>query len=492
MFLFVICGLALIISLGLPGATQNGGGYESFGSKTVASVGTEDISTGELAEELSKRDEQLRKMFASQLKTEQGRAMYNQFRQSQLDPGRILDELIQRRIFYYIFDEQKLEVSRAAIRDQLETLPYFKKDGVFSAEVYKKLVAVPNQFENGIRDQLKSQRVMAPFAQLGVNILPSEVSLARAMNKKREFEVLEVPAKVIKQVPSVSEAQITDFLADPKHDAELQNYYNRNIKTFKQPEEISARHILIKEEDGGLKKAKEVNEEIDTKKISFVEAAKKYSKDVSNASKGGELGYFAKGVMDPEFEKAAFALRKTGDKSDVVKSSFGYHLIQLIDRKPGTNNTFADSKKLVTKEYLADRARSDQVKGLMANWLKSPNGPTPAQLKPYGLSWTKTPWGIGQRGLGTLPEKDIPTKDLLALNKSKPLLPRVFESDNGHVLIRYSSEKEEMITAEEVATQKMIRILDSYFQRYKKNLEAGKKITRSEKLIAEANRATQI
>ena len=65
----------------------------------------------------------------------------------------------------------------------------------------------------------------------------------------------------------------------------------------------------------------------------FAALAKKYSQDESNAQQGGDLDYFGRGRMVPEFENAAFAL-KPGEISDLVKTEFGYHVIKLVDRKP--------------------------------------------------------------------------------------------------------------------------------------------------------------
>jgi peptidyl-prolyl cis-trans isomerase C len=90
--------------------------------------------------------------------------------------------------------------------------------------------------------------------------------------------------------------------------------------------EVHACHILVKNE----KKAKEVQEKLD-KGMSFAEAARKYSNCPSSRS-GGDLGWFGKGQMVSEFEKAAFE----GEKGKIlgpVKTKFGYHLIKVVDRK---------------------------------------------------------------------------------------------------------------------------------------------------------------
>lgn len=90
--------------------------------------------------------------------------------------------------------------------------------------------------------------------------------------------------------------------------------------------EVHAAHILVKTD----KKAKEVLDKLN-KGLSFAEAARKYS-DCPSSKNGGDLGWFRKGKMVPEFEKAAFESDK-GKLLGPVKTQFGYHLIKVLDKK---------------------------------------------------------------------------------------------------------------------------------------------------------------
>ena len=87
---------------------------------------------------------------------------------------------------------------------------------------------------------------------------------------------------------------------------------------------IHCAHILVEK----LSVAQELRAKI-VKGESFANLAKEYSIDVSK-KRSGDLGFFGRGVMVPEFEKAAFALQK-GQVSDVVKTQFGYHIIKRLD-----------------------------------------------------------------------------------------------------------------------------------------------------------------
>jgi parvulin-like peptidyl-prolyl isomerase len=74
----------------------------------------------------------------------------------------------------------------------------------------------------------------------------------------------------------------------------------------------------------------------------FAELAKKYSDDPGSKNKGGDLGFFTKGRMVPEFESAAFSL-KPGELSDPVKTDFGYHLIEVQEKKAGSSPDKTDA-----------------------------------------------------------------------------------------------------------------------------------------------------
>ncbi len=87
---------------------------------------------------------------------------------------------------------------------------------------------------------------------------------------------------------------------------------------------VHCAHILVEK----LSLAQELKTKI-AKGESFANLAKQYSIDVSK-KRGGDVGYFGRGMMVPEFEKAAFSLEK-GQVSDIVKTQFGYHIIKRLD-----------------------------------------------------------------------------------------------------------------------------------------------------------------
>jgi foldase protein PrsA len=139
-------------------------------------------------------------------------------------------------------------------------------------------------------------------------------------------------------------------------DKELKDYYD-NYKP-----EIKARHILVADEA----KANEVKQKLDGG-AKFEDVAKEYSTDTASAQNGGDLGWFGAGKMDPDFEKAAYAL-KVNEISGPVKSQFGYHLIQVTDKKE--KKSYEDMKKQVEYEVKSSKLTTEEINKAMERELK--------------------------------------------------------------------------------------------------------------------------
>jgi len=128
-------------------------------------------------------------------------------------------------------------------------------------------------------------------------------------------------------------------------DAELKKFYDENKEKFKTGEQVKASHILVKTE----KEAQDLLAQLKGGAV-FEDLAKKYSTD-SSASKGGDLGWFSRGAMVPEFDKAVFSL-KEGETSGIVKTQFGYHIIKLTGKRPAGIRAFDEVKEQIKTNLL--------------------------------------------------------------------------------------------------------------------------------------------
>jgi foldase protein PrsA len=134
-------------------------------------------------------------------------------------------------------------------------------------------------------------------------------------------------------------------------DAEIKDYYDKNKESLGTPEQIHARHILVKDEA----KAKELYDKLKANPADFEKLAKENSEDPGSKDKGGDLGTFGKGAMVPEFETAAFAAKKD-DIVGPVKSEFGFHIIQVLEHQEAKIPSLDESKQKITDTLKEQKA----------------------------------------------------------------------------------------------------------------------------------------
>ena len=134
-------------------------------------------------------------------------------------------------------------------------------------------------------------------------------------------------------------------------DAEARKFYENQVGAQKSDQEVRARHILVESKD----KAREVYEKL-AHGSDFARLAKEYSKDPGSKDQGGDLGFFGRGQMVPQFEEAVFRLKK-GEVSEPFESQFGWHIVRLDDRRQRSAPTFEAVKGQVVASMIHKRAQ---------------------------------------------------------------------------------------------------------------------------------------
>jgi peptidyl-prolyl cis-trans isomerase D len=150
-------------------------------------------------------------------------------------------------------------------------------------------------------------------------------------------------------------------------DQDLQTYYDQHREEFRVPDQVKVAHILIKtplpapgakEDEKAIADARAKAEDV-LKQVKaggdFAKLAEKYSDDPGSAKSGGELGWIGRGRTVPEFEKAAFSLAK-GQTSDLVKSSYGFHIIRVEDKQEAHLKTLAEVKSEIEEKVKREKA----------------------------------------------------------------------------------------------------------------------------------------
>lgn len=490
--LFVLAALGLLFSSMGP-TTQTSLG----GADTIARVEGEEIQSRELVnllnQEMARMEETLNQQQGADQNAEYQKMM-RQIMKSQINPQQLLERLLYQSLIYSTASNLNIHAAPSRIHENIQTYPDFQKEGRFDPLLYRQLVPRAALFESSIRKNLVKQTLYEGF-ESGLKVLsPQEVNEHQWLNQKITFEVVSINAS---QLPSINEptaAQLEEFRKKADSEARLQDYYNKNISLYRSEGQVRARHILIK--SGSDKDVKQIAKEVKDNKISFEDAAKKYSEDSSNASNGGDLGFFKAGMMVPEFEKAAFALKKPNDISGIVKTSFGDHLIQLIERQEATARSFDEVKEELMPSAWKEEQKQSQLLELIANWTQTPNGPSEKDLQTYKLKWeTQEAWSPMEPYFEPIGNVESHLEALLSLNSAQPFLKRSLMRGDNYVLLRFKKSESESLEAKvlssNVADNKINQAYEYFFKTLKEDLEKKKKIVVQEDKLAQLQKALE-
>lgn len=288
-----------------------------------------------------------------------------------------------------------LMVSENRLREVIASIEAFQEDGKFSYERYKTLLTAQGMneasFEQRMREDLARQALVEAVGRSA--IVPGAVAdrLAALVQetrivRERQFRPedfigqvtvgdgeikahyeanraqFETKESIDVQVLALTLDDIARQISVPP--AELQSYYEQNKASFAEPEQRRTSHILLTVGEGGSAKDKEAARKLAEELLAkvrarpdeFAKLATEYSKDPGSASKGGDLGFFGRGMMVKPFEQAAFGL-KPGEISDIVETEFGLHLIRVTEVKGGSVPAFDQVKDKIESTFRQQQAQ---------------------------------------------------------------------------------------------------------------------------------------
>ena len=243
-----------------------------------------------------------------------------EMQKKRMPPGMEMPDTMNQQIRNRVVD---MKVEQVLLDQEMEKNDLTLSDDQILEEI-KKIA--------GQRDQ-SMEDVEAEVAKMGMTLDDLKVQIGIQMKQKTLMESVN-PDGVVTE-------------------SDAKKFYDENPQHFVQKDQVKASHILcgkrgIKEDEypAELEKIEAAKARLDAG-----EAFEDVAKDVStcpSSAKGGDLGFFGKGQMDPAFEKAAFEL-EVGQTTDVVKTSFGYHLIKLTDKKEAETKSFEESEEQITQ-----------------------------------------------------------------------------------------------------------------------------------------------
>lgn len=300
----------------------------------------------------------------------------------------VLERMIDDVLLNQAIHDAKLRVGDEQVKQAILAMPYFQKDGQFDNSLYQAVLRqnnlTPEHFRDSVRQDLAMRDYMGAVSQSEFG-LPSEARLLdRLMNQTRDVKLYTLPLAAFTGAVQVTdderkafyEAHHDQFMSQEQvainyllldvdklaagivpTDAELQAYYDQHQDSYHTPERRKVAHILFAKQDADAQKKAEAELTKLKGGADFAALAKSDSADTLSARNGGELDWFEPGVMDPAFDKAAFALAKVGDLSEPVQSQFGYHIIKLLGVEPAKVKTLDEVKELVRQQVKEEKAK---------------------------------------------------------------------------------------------------------------------------------------
>ena len=306
-----------------------------------------------------------------------------------------LQQLINEELVLQAADAEGYAASNQLVAARINAIDAFKENGVFSKTLYERVLGYqgigPANFEHNLKQEIIANQYREGISRTAA---ATAAGLSRAYileGQQRRFNYMVLPLQSFSEQLEITDQDIEDYYAahsdafmtpervrvqyleldiatlDPGiavDEQAVQALYDEQSLKYVTPEERHARHILIRllpDADeaataAALEKAQGIVARLDAGE-SFEDLAKELSDDPGSAANGGDLGFFGRGVMAPEFETAVFELQQ-GGRSQAVKSPFGFHIIELVEIKPEVATPLADVRDQLVDQLLAE-ARAD-------------------------------------------------------------------------------------------------------------------------------------
>jgi peptidyl-prolyl cis-trans isomerase D len=363
-----------------------GTGADAASSDTIAKVEGHEITAGEF-----------RRTYQAQLqayRSAYGANMNDQLLKQLGIEQQILQQMVDERAALAEADRLGIDVSDEEVRQRILAMPAFQENGGFIGEQrYQQLLRMqrppmmPSEFETNVRRGLTVEKLRASLTDwLAVAEKELEEEYRRR-NDKVKLAVVSLSADSFRTQATASDTDVAGYFEGHKDAfkipekrkiryllidveairakvvvpaADVEKAYNSSIEQYTTPEQVRASHILLKTEgkdDAAVKaKAAEILKQAKAG-ADFAELAKKNSEDDQSAKNGGDLDYFGRGRMVPEFDQAVFTMQP-GQISELVKTQYGYHVIKLVDKKNAATRPLAEVRQQLNDQLAYERAQS--------------------------------------------------------------------------------------------------------------------------------------
>ena len=388
------------IALYIPASNNsaNGAGLND----AVATVEGNEVTVGEFRRAYARQMDAYRQAYGANMDE-------RLLRQLGIDQ-RIVQQLIEEEVSLAEAKRLGITASDEEVRQRILGIPAFQENGQFiGMERYRQMLQMQNppmresDFEEQVRKSITIEKLQAAITNW-ISISDAEVEESfRKRNEKVKLAVVSFPADSFRETVKVSDQEVAAWFEERKDEyrvpekrkvkyalidvqalrdrvtvtpQDVQRYYEDNAQQFSSPEQVRASHILLKTEGKNEADVKKQADDLAAKAkagADFAALAKQYSEDESNNTTGGDLDFFGRGQMVPEFDQVAFALQP-GQVSDAFKTSFGYHVVKLTEKRPASSRPLAEVQTQIEDQIKWQRAQDEAQRTAddLASQLKTP------------------------------------------------------------------------------------------------------------------------
>ncbi|WP_322407255.1 SurA N-terminal domain-containing protein [Idiomarina sp. PL1-037] len=299
----------------------------------------------------------------------------------------VLEQLIEQELLVQYAEDNGMRVSPEQVKSAIRDIPQFRTAGQFDNDVY--LMALrnagysPEAFANVMQQDMTRNQLLRGLSATAFVLEPEAIALMRLQSQSRSGGFLVANNENFEEQVEISEQDIENFYQQNQDmfrtqeklsvayvelslaaveseveisDEEVLQYYDERQQQYSTEEERRMSHILVEfDTDNAKEKAEEALVELE-QGADFPEVAQTYSDDTFSAEQGGDLGWIEAGMMDEDFDAAAFELESVGDLSGIVETSFGYHIIKLTDLREGSVTPFSEVEDEVRQQLLTEKA----------------------------------------------------------------------------------------------------------------------------------------
>lgn len=406
--------------------------------KVVAKVNGHDISDNDLRRQVQQTQNMLRDRLGPNYQPD----LFN----FAVLRDNILNDMISNQLTMDNTLNMGLRIGDAQVRTAIMSTEVFHDNGKFSKERYDQLLAsqriVPASYEQSVRAALIKEQFHNAITNSEFATKHELAEVVRLGQQQRRFEYFLLPVADFTTEAAVTDQELDTYYKQHQSDftnpeqvkvdylvldstqshaatkideAELQRLYQEHIDQYKTPEQRQIRHILVElrpqakpeVEQAARQRIQELRQRI-VNGEDFATVAKEASADPGSAPQGGNLGMVAKGIMDPEFERASFDL-PINTLSEPVRSAFGFHLIEVTKIEPEHVKPFAQVRDTLAAVAKTEEATRNYIQ--LAERLGNLTYEHPDSLEPaaqaLGLTIQHSTWITKTGGTGVLADRKV-------------------------------------------------------------------------------------